>query len=104
MQIYRTLWTIAAIAPSLPITAALTQEDRWEKNIAAFEEADAKSASEKGATLFIGSSSIVMWDTAASFPGYTTINRGFGGSQIVDSLRYADRIVIPYEPKLAIFY
>jgi lysophospholipase L1-like esterase len=30
------------------------------------------------------------------------INRGFGGSQIADSVFYADRIVIPYRPRLIV--
>jgi lysophospholipase L1-like esterase len=32
------------------------------------------------------------------------INRGFGGSQISDSVRLAPRIVLPYKPKLIVFY
>jgi lysophospholipase L1-like esterase len=32
------------------------------------------------------------------------INRGFGGSQISDSTRYVDRVVIPYKPKTIVFY
>ena len=30
------------------------------------------------------------------------INRGFGGSEIADSVSFADRIVIPYRPKLIV--
>ena len=104
MQIHRNFWTLAVIAALLPPTGALAQEDRWEKNIAAFEKADAENPPDKGRTVFIGSSSIVMWDTAGDFPNYVTTNRGFGGSQIADSLRYAGRILIPYEPMLVIFY
>lgn len=104
MQIFRSFWTIAAIAALLPPAAAPAQEDRWEKTIAAFEEADAKNPPDKGRTVFIGSSSIARWDTASDFPKYVTMNRGFGGSQIADSLRYAGRILIPYEPKLVILY
>ena len=32
------------------------------------------------------------------------INRGFGGSEIADSTRYADRIVIPYHPRQIVMY
>jgi lysophospholipase L1-like esterase len=103
MKGYQYFWTIAATA-LLMTAGASAQEDRWEKNIAAFEAADAKEAPEKGGTVFIGSSSIVMWNTSASFPDYVTTNRGFGGSEVADSLRYADRILIPYEPKLVFLY
>ena len=32
------------------------------------------------------------------------INRGFGGSEIIDSVHFADRIVIPYAPRLVVLY
>lgn len=32
------------------------------------------------------------------------LNRGFGGSQIADSVRYIGRIVFPYKPKMIVFY
>ncbi len=55
--------------------------------------------------LFIGSSSIRMWKTLQTdFPDVPTINRGFGGSQIVDSLYYAPRIVLPYKPSKIFLY
>ena len=54
--------------------------------------------------VFVGSSSIRMWDTARAFPDLKVLNRGFGGSQIADSVRFADRIVVPYKPRLVVFY
>ncbi len=77
----------------------------FEKEIEAFEAADKKSPPPLGAVLFVGSSSIRLWKTLAQdFPEITVINRGFGGSQIADSVRYAERIVIPYKPKMIVFY
>lgn len=78
---------------------------KWEKEIAAFEEADAKKAPPKNAIVFVGSSSIRMWKTLAEdFPKHQVINRGFGGSEIADSTYFADRIVIPYAPRMIVFY
>lgn len=76
----------------------------FEKDIAAFEEKDKQKMPEPGGIVFIGSSSIRMWDTANAFPDLKVINRGFGGSQIADSVRFADRIVVPYKPRLVVFY
>jgi lysophospholipase L1-like esterase len=77
--------------------------ERWQKNIAAFEAADKAHPPPRGAILFIGSSTIVRWKTLAQdFPEHPVINRGFGGSQIADSVFYADRIVIPYRPRLIV--
>jgi lysophospholipase L1-like esterase len=78
--------------------------ERWEKAIAAFERRDAKSPPPKNAILFAGSSSIVKWDLKRSFPKLTTINRGFGGSQITDSVHFADRIILKHKPKTVVFY
>jgi len=77
----------------------------FENEIRAFEQADAKSPPPKDAVLFLGSSSIRLWKTLEQdMPGVKVINRGFGGSQVADSVRYADRIVLPYRPKLIVFY
>ena len=44
-----------------------------------------------------------MWKTlAADFPDQRVINRGFGGSQMTDSVYFADRIAIPYKPRLIV--
>lgn len=79
--------------------------DRWEKDIQAFEAADRKSPPPKGGVLFIGASSVRRWKTLAEdFPDQQTINRGFGGSQLVDSAHFAGRIVLPYEPRIIILH
>jgi lysophospholipase L1-like esterase len=73
--------------------------------IAAFETADKKQFPAPGGVLFIGSSSIRFWTTLAQdFPELPVLNRGFGGSQIADSVYYADRIVFPYQPKMIVMY
>jgi lysophospholipase L1-like esterase len=74
---------------------------RWEREIAAFERADRTNPPPKGALLFIGSSTIRLWKTLAQdYPDQKVINRGFGGSEIVDSTHFADRIVVPYAPRM----
>jgi lysophospholipase L1-like esterase len=90
---------------SAPSSAPTSPPAPFAKDIAAFEAADAKSPPPQNAVLFLGSSSIRLWTTlAADFPNVPVINRGFGGSSIPDSTRYADRIVIPYHPRQIIFY
>lgn len=87
-----------------PPEHAAQETSRWADAIREFEAEDRASPPPKGAVLFVGSSSIRMWDLEASFPECETINRGFGGSQIADVLRYAPRIVLPYEPRAIVFY
>ncbi len=77
---------------------------KWEETIAGFEAKDRKSPPPKKAVLFIGSSSIRMWNLPKSFPGEKTLNRGFVGSEIVDSTHFAERIIFPYQPRQIVFY
>ncbi|MEX2114735.1 MAG: SGNH/GDSL hydrolase family protein [Pirellulales bacterium] len=75
-----------------------------EEEIQAFEAADVKSPPPPHPILFVGSSSIVMWDLPKSFPGLSVLNRGFGGSRIGDSVYFFDRIVLKYQPRTIVFY
>lgn len=78
---------------------------KWEKEIAAFEQADAQHPPAKGGIVFVGSSSIRLWKTLAQdFPRHRVLNRGFGGSEITDSVHFADRIILPYEPRMVVLY
>jgi lysophospholipase L1-like esterase len=88
----------AAAAPALDPT-------RFEAEIRAFEAADRASPPSLGGVVFVGSSSIRNWtDVAADFPGVPVLNRGFGGSTLADVVHYADRIVVPYHPRLVVLY
>jgi len=87
--------------PAMPVPNTLA----FEKEILAFEAADRTNPPPAGGVLFIGSSSIRLWKTLAEdFPKHRVLNRGFGGSQIIDSVRYHKRIVLPYKPRLIVLY
>lgn len=77
---------------------------RWEANIRKFEQMDRQSPPKPGGVLFVGSSSIVRWELGKFFPNLPTLNRGFGGSQLADVVYFADRIVLPYQPKAIVLY
>jgi len=84
---------------------AQDQQPAFREDIQAFKKQDSVSFPPKNAILFIGSSSFTMWkDVQKDFPGYKIINRGFGGSTLVDQIRYANEIVVPYQPKQVIIY
>ncbi|AHM60769.1 G-D-S-L family lipolytic protein [Flammeovirgaceae bacterium 311] len=78
---------------------------RWEETIRNFEKQDQANPPEKGAILFTGSSSIVMYkDLANHFPEHQVLNRGFGGSNFTDLLHYAPRVIYPYKPSKIFIY
>ncbi|NLS91213.1 MAG: hypothetical protein GXX96_03395 [Planctomycetaceae bacterium] len=78
--------------------------ERWESDMAKFEADDKEHPPAEGEIMFLGSSSIRMWDVKKWFPDLPVVNRGFGGSQIADSLFYAERIVVPRKPRVIVFY
>ena len=102
------LWLVFVLLTLASWRAALGGEAghdfaKWEKEISAFEVADRTNPPPKGAVLFIGSSIIRKWTTLAQdFPRNPVINRGFGGSEIVDSTHFADRIIFPYQPRMIV--
>lgn len=72
----------------------------WEKEMSAFERADEVKRPPQGAVLFIGSSTIRMWASLAQdFASVPVINRGFGGSEIMDATHFAPRVIFPYAPR-----
>ena len=85
---------------------AVRPPESWEPDIKKFEAADKQTPPPQNGIVFVGSSSIVRWDLAKYFPefGASAINRGFGGSVAADALYYVDRIVLPYKPRMVVYY
>jgi lysophospholipase L1-like esterase len=70
-----------------------------------FKKQDSLNPPPARAILFVGSSSFRKWtDVSSYFPGYTIINRGFGGSTIPDMTYYLNDIIVPYHPKQVVIY
>jgi lysophospholipase L1-like esterase len=92
-----------AALPTMLI-AAENDPARWEEDILAFEAQDREHPPTAGGVLFVGSSSIRLWKLDESFPDLKALNRGFGGSEIADSLHFSDRIILPYHPRAIVFY
>jgi lysophospholipase L1-like esterase len=81
-------------------------DPRWHATLEAFAAADLKQAPQPGGVLFVGSSSIRLWnDLETSFADQpVVIKRGFGGSQLLDCVKLVNRLVIPYKPRLVVVY
>lgn len=94
--------SILLVYISIPLTA---QQLPFWTEIKAFKTADSLQAPPANAILFVGSSSFRIWpDLQKSFPGYSLINRGFGGSSLPHVIQYAEEIIIPYKPKQVVVY
>jgi lysophospholipase L1-like esterase len=70
-----------------------------------FKKQDSANFPAANAVLFVGSSSFQKWhDVQSYFPAETIINRGFGGSELTDVIRYVNDIIIPYHPRQIVIY
>ena len=99
-------WRLSAQTPAVaaPSSSVATQPPFWNE-IAEFKHKDSLQHPPAGAILFVGSSSFRKWtNVQADFPGYTIINRGFGGSTFDDLIRYAKDIIYPYHPRQVVIY
>lgn len=75
------------------------------KDVSALKSKDSTVYPAPNSILFTGSSSFAKWtDIQAYFPGYKIVNRAFGGSSLPDLIRYADEVIIPYQPKQIAIY
>jgi len=84
--------------------SAQVQRPYWNE-ILAFKKQDSLQPPATNAILFVGSSSFRGWrNVSEAFPSYAIINRGFGGSSLPDVIRYAEDIILPYQPKQVVIY
>ncbi len=71
--------------------------ERWEEDVQALEALDAQENLPQHAILFIGSSSVRMWDTMAEdMAPWPTIRRGYGGAKLPDLCVFVERLVRPH--------
>ncbi len=77
----------------------------WEPDIRQFEQLDSVRVYGTDAVLFVGSSSIRLWDDiAADMSPYPVIQRGFGGSKLSDVAVYAKRIIYPHPCRAVVLF
>jgi GDSL-like Lipase/Acylhydrolase family len=100
----------SSFAQQVPVTttplsgAPVKQPPPFWNEIAEFKHQDSMQRPPSGAILFVGSSFRQWTNVQSYFPGYTIINRGFGGSTLPDVIRYAGEIIFPYHPKQIVIY
>jgi lysophospholipase L1-like esterase len=103
MRVCKILLLSLAVAANF-CHAAEYDTAKWKDELERIAESDKAHSPEPGGVIFVGSSSIRMWDLEKSFPGKGYVNHGFGGSEIVDSTYYFDELVAKHKPRLVVFY
>lgn len=112
--------TLAAVACGselpVPLAEAIRQGEVWRQehpaptgrfaeSVQAYLRADAITPPPRGAILFIGSSIIRQWsDLRRQMAPLPVFNRAFGGSRTSDLLERCDQLVLPYAPRVIVYY
>jgi lysophospholipase L1-like esterase len=87
----------SSLAPSAPPMAPFEQE------VTSLENRRIDSSQKP--IIFYGSSSIRRWKTLnQDFLGYPVVNCGFGGSRLIDCLRYVSPLVLRLKPAAVVVY
>lgn len=88
------------------ITAMVSDDPRvWEADIAAIELQDKEQPPAKDVILFVGSSTIAMWDSiSVDMAPLNVVGRGFGGAKIADWVYHFDRVFAPQSPSAVAIY
>ncbi|PWA03980.1 G-D-S-L family lipolytic protein [Flavobacterium psychrotolerans] len=74
-------------------------------DIQAFKKQDSIAIPALYKTLFIGSSSFTKWKTLEQdLPEYAPLNRAFGGSTLLDVIRYRKDVFQKYNPERIVIY
>lgn len=93
------------LAATSTLTAATPPEAHFEKQVLLYEADDRAHPPPQGAILLAGDSQFFRWKTLTEdLPGYILINRGIDSFQLSDLIRYVDRLVLTYKPRLIILH
>jgi lysophospholipase L1-like esterase len=85
--------------------STVPRSQRFEAAVRAYEAADAAKPEPRGAILLAGDSQFYRWKTLhEDLPGHTVVNRGIDSFETSDLVHYADRLVLPYEPRLIVLH
>lgn len=91
----------------LVCSAEGAQQDptRWADVIREFATAEAACPPPTNAIVFTGSSSVRFWHTVnRDMAPLPVINRGFGGSTMVDAVYWLEPLVLQYKPRAVVLY
>lgn len=80
-------------------------EKNWSEAIVELEAKDAAETHPDDSILFVGSSSIRLWDDIATdMAPYHPIQRGYGGARWTDVAIFADRLITPHKFRAIVFF
>jgi lysophospholipase L1-like esterase len=94
----------ALVAPSAaPRALPADRKDRWEEEIAAYEQETLQQPPGPGSVCLLGSSNVRLWSTLAEdFPRLNIVNRGVGGCYLSELAEFAPRLLAHVHPAVVV--
>ena len=102
----RTMFAQATAGAAAVVAGAPAgQEVRFADQIKSMLDEDRSAPPPQNAILFIGSSIFRQWTNVKEHMAPLPVfNRAFGGSRTWEVLHYMDQIVLPYRPRIIVYY
>lgn len=96
---------IILISLALLSQHSYAQERPFWSEIQHFKKLDKIAKPAKRGIVFVGSSSLRLWtNLEKQYKAYQVINRGFGGSDLIQANAYIDELVLTYQPRQVVIY
>jgi lysophospholipase L1-like esterase len=84
---------------------SFAQKIPFYNDIQAFKKEDSLKTPIKNSVLFIGSSSFTKWThLQQDFPSIPILNRAFGGSTLLDVIRFQNEVIFKYQARKIVIY
>lgn len=105
LVIFALIFAVPSLNSMAQQNATAAQKIRFADQIEAYLKADQVKPPPNNTILFIGSSIFRRWEKLTEqMAPLPVFNRAFGGSQTHEILAYMDKIVLPYKPKMIVYY
>ena len=98
-------WVLLAQVPGDPLARFREAAKTWEPDIRKLEQLDQSEVADDETILFLGSSSIRLWETLPQdLPRYKTLRRAYGGARFSDLAVHVDRLVARHQPRAVVIF
>tara|TARA_Y100000768_G_C23915435_1_gene652127 strand:- start:504 stop:1193 length:690 start_codon:yes stop_codon:yes gene_type:complete len=88
-----------------PLKKYPLKSDKWEEDIKVLESLDRQETCGNDCILFLGSSSIRLWNEIKSdMSPFNVVARGYGGAHFYDIIHYTKRLVKNHNPKAIVVF
>jgi len=99
------LLIIIFICSCSPLKKYDKTSDVFEKDILNLEQLDFENKADKNNLLFIGSSSIRLWDDIDNdMQPYKSVKRGYGGAHYYDLIHFIERLITNHSPRAILIF